>query len=196
MKATPLKTVLTGTAFRRAPDWRDGGHSIIAEAAQRRLSPGASHAIEQLLGRGSSLTTASARADGIRDHPVKTFKRHPIVVHLVGDFRRPLHAAERAKGGDKSNSPPPACATCSNAPEPLRSSTTLLAAWDKSMRIHRHTSSIIHNSPRPRLTIGFLTDVRPFIDRQPVSPGLVPLNDALASDECSVRSPQLDTKTG
>lgn len=46
--------------------WGQEGHSIVAEIAQRRLSPQAAAAVEQLLGRGHSLASVANWADDFR----------------------------------------------------------------------------------------------------------------------------------
>jgi len=46
--------------------WGQEGHSIIAEIAQRKLSPEAATAIQSLLGKGHSLASTSTWADDVR----------------------------------------------------------------------------------------------------------------------------------
>jgi hypothetical protein len=61
--------LLSGHAFA----WGQEGHSIIAEIAQRRLTPQAAAVIEQLLGKGHSLASISSWADDIRDQRPATY---------------------------------------------------------------------------------------------------------------------------
>jgi hypothetical protein len=46
--------------------WGEEGHAIIAEIAQRRLSPQAAATVEKLLGRGHSLASTASWADDFR----------------------------------------------------------------------------------------------------------------------------------
>jgi hypothetical protein len=52
----------TGAAFA----WGQEGHSIVAEIAQRRLSPTAAAEVERLLGKGHSLASVASWADDQR----------------------------------------------------------------------------------------------------------------------------------
>ncbi len=56
--------------------WGQEGHSIIAELAQRRLSPEASAAIAKLLGKNVSLASVASWADDVRDARPETYNWH------------------------------------------------------------------------------------------------------------------------
>lgn len=56
--------------------WGQEGHSIVAEIAQRRLSPKAASAVERLLGRGYSLASVASWADDVRDDRPNTYNWH------------------------------------------------------------------------------------------------------------------------
>ncbi|MGH8747294.1 MAG: S1/P1 nuclease [Burkholderiales bacterium] len=61
--------------------WGQEGHSIVAEIAQRRLSPAAEE-VEQLLGRGHSLASEASWADDIRDARPETYNWHFVDIPL------------------------------------------------------------------------------------------------------------------
>ena len=63
--------------------WGQEGHSIVAEIAQRRLSPEAARAVEQLLGRGHSLASVASWADDVRDARPATFNWHFVDIPLA-----------------------------------------------------------------------------------------------------------------
>ena len=56
--------------------WGPEGHSIIAELAQRRLSPQAAREVERLLGPGHSLASVASWADDVRDDRPETYRCH------------------------------------------------------------------------------------------------------------------------
>jgi len=64
---------LSGTHARA---WGPEGHSIVAEIAQRRLSPAAAAGIEAALGRGVSLASVASWADEIRESRPATANWH------------------------------------------------------------------------------------------------------------------------
>jgi hypothetical protein len=56
--------------------WGQEGHSIIAEIAQRRLTPQAAAAVGQILGNGHSLASVGSWADDVRDARPNTYNWH------------------------------------------------------------------------------------------------------------------------
>ncbi len=66
--------------------WGQEGHSIVAEIAQRRLSPEAAAMVEKLLGRGHSLASVASWADEFRanggEEGNKTAKWHFVDIPL------------------------------------------------------------------------------------------------------------------
>ena len=56
--------------------WDQEGHSIVAEIAQRRLSPAAAEAVERVLGRGYSLASVASWADDVRETAPETYNWH------------------------------------------------------------------------------------------------------------------------
>jgi hypothetical protein len=55
-----------------ASAWGPEGHSIVAEIAQRRLSPDAVNMLATVLGRGHSLASIASWADDARDQRPET----------------------------------------------------------------------------------------------------------------------------
>ena len=66
MRTLVLSAMLAAVFCGEALAWGQEGHSIVAEIAQRRLSPEAARAAEQLLGRGHSLASIASWADDVR----------------------------------------------------------------------------------------------------------------------------------
>jgi acid phosphatase len=71
--------LLTGHAFA----WGQEGHSIVAEIAQRRLSPPAAAMIEKLLGKGHSLASVGSWADDVRDDRPYTYNWHFVDISVA-----------------------------------------------------------------------------------------------------------------
>jgi hypothetical protein len=67
MKAICLAIWLAVASAGHAWAWGQEGHSIVAEIAQRRLTPEAAAMVEQVLGRGHSLASIASWADDVRD---------------------------------------------------------------------------------------------------------------------------------
>jgi len=83
-----MRTLALSAAFAfaftsHALAWGQQGHSIVAEIAQRRLSPDAARMVEQLLGRGHSLASVASWADDVRDARPKTCNRHFVDIPLA-----------------------------------------------------------------------------------------------------------------
>lgn len=77
-------SALTGQAF----PWGQEGHSIIAEIAQRRLSPNAAAAVESLLGKGHSLAAISTWPDDVRSARPTTSNWHFADIPIEsGDYK-------------------------------------------------------------------------------------------------------------
>lgn len=56
--------------------WGQEGHSVVAEIAQRRLTPAAADAVARLLGQGHSLTAIASWADDVRDARPESYNWH------------------------------------------------------------------------------------------------------------------------
>ncbi len=85
MKAIWLASLLALMACRDALAWGQEGHSIVAEIAQRRLSPHAAAAVERLLGRGHSLASVASWADDVREKRPETKRWHFVDIPLGSD---------------------------------------------------------------------------------------------------------------
>ena len=66
--------------------WGPEGHSIIAELAQRRLTPQAAAQVVRLLGPGHSLASVASWADDVRDDRPETYNWH-FVDFAMGEDR-------------------------------------------------------------------------------------------------------------
>jgi hypothetical protein len=80
MKSIALSAAL---ACLQALAWGPEGHSIVAEIAQRRLSPEAAAMVEQLLGRGHSLASIASWADNVREERPETRGWHFVDIPLA-----------------------------------------------------------------------------------------------------------------
>ena len=62
--------------------WDQEGHSIVAELAQRRLSPAALASVKQILGGEISLASIASWADEVRDQRPETYNWHFVDIPL------------------------------------------------------------------------------------------------------------------
>jgi len=69
--------------------WGQEGHSIIAEIAQRRLSPKATAEVARLLGPNHSLASIASWADDIRDSRPETYNWHFVDLPINSDHYDP-----------------------------------------------------------------------------------------------------------
>jgi S1/P1 Nuclease len=80
--------------------WGQEGHSIIAEIAQRRLSPKATAEIARLLGLNHSLASISNWADDERDVRPETYRWHFVDIPIVETHYDPAKHCATESGGD------------------------------------------------------------------------------------------------
>jgi hypothetical protein len=80
--------------------WGQEGHSIIAEVAQHRLSPGAAAEVARLLGPGRSLASVSSWADDIRDERPETYRWHFVDMPLAETKYDPDKHCKPTEKGD------------------------------------------------------------------------------------------------
>lgn len=79
--------------------WGPEGHSIVAELAQRRLSPRTAAEVARLLGPGRSLASIGSWADEIRDDRLETYNWHFVDMPLADDrYDAVKHCRPSAKG--------------------------------------------------------------------------------------------------
>lgn len=84
-----------------APAWAWGqeGHSIIAEIAQRRLTPKAAGQVELLLGRGHSLASVASWADDVRGARPETYNLHFVDIPVAeSNYDADKHCHPSPKG--------------------------------------------------------------------------------------------------
>src|SRR5882757_4125484 len=80
--------------------WGQEGHSIIAEIAQRRLSPQATAEVGRLLGPNHSLASVGSWADDIRDSRLETSRLHFVDIPIADSHYDPGRDCRPEQGGD------------------------------------------------------------------------------------------------
>jgi len=99
MRSIVLAVVFAAAGAGPALAWGQEGHSIVAEIAQRRLTPAAGTAVAKMLGQGASLASVSMWADDVRAGRPETYNWHFVNIPLEDssyDARR--HCAPSPKG--------------------------------------------------------------------------------------------------
>ncbi len=82
-----------------AQAWGPEGHSVVAEIAQRRLTPVASAAVSKILGRGVSLASVAMWADDVRPSRSETYNWHFVNIPLEdSSYDAAIHCAPTPKG--------------------------------------------------------------------------------------------------
>jgi hypothetical protein len=83
----------------QAHAWGPEGHSVVAEIAQRRLTPAASSAVTTTLGRGVSLASVAMWADDVRASRPETYNWHFVNIPLEDStYDAARHCAPSPKG--------------------------------------------------------------------------------------------------
>ena len=80
--------------------WGQEGHSIVAEIAQRRLSPQASAVIARTLGRGHSLSAIASWADDVREKRPETARWHFVDIPVAESTYVPARDCAALSEGD------------------------------------------------------------------------------------------------
>ncbi|WFU80317.1 S1/P1 nuclease [Bradyrhizobium sp. CIAT3101] len=83
MRAYCLSLIFSCLLITAAHAWGQEGHSIVAEIAQRRLSPEAADAVGRILGRGHSLASVGSWADDVRDARPSTYNWHFVDIPIA-----------------------------------------------------------------------------------------------------------------
>lgn len=79
--------------------WGQDGHSIIAEIAQRRLTPQAAAEVARLLGASHSLASVGSWADDVRDQRPESYNWHFVDIPVAEDhYDAVKHCAPSEKG--------------------------------------------------------------------------------------------------
>jgi hypothetical protein len=81
-RMTALAATLACLAATPGVAWGPDGHSIVAEIAQRRLTPEAAAMVADLLGRGHSLASIASWADDIREARPQTYNWHFVDIPI------------------------------------------------------------------------------------------------------------------
>ncbi len=101
MRVAAFVIVWTCALTGQALPWGQEGHSIIAEIAQRKLSPNAAAAIETLLGKGHSLASISTWPDDVRSARPTTSNWHFADIPIEsGDYKPGRDCAPDPAKGD------------------------------------------------------------------------------------------------
>ncbi len=91
--------LLAAAPCHRALAWGQEGHSIVAEIAQRRLSPRASAMAARTLGRGHSLAAIASWADDVREKRPWTTRWHFVDIPIAAStFSRSTQCAPSPEG--------------------------------------------------------------------------------------------------
>ncbi len=80
-----LALIVWAASFELAFAWGQEGHSIVAELAQRRLSPAAATAVDAILGRGHSLASIASWADDQRSTHPETYNWHFVDIPIASN---------------------------------------------------------------------------------------------------------------
>jgi hypothetical protein len=89
MKTLAISAIFACSFISNAFAWGQDGHSIVAEIAQRRLSPDAATAVEKLLGKGHSLASVGSWADDVRADRPNTYNWHFVDIPIGSNEYRP-----------------------------------------------------------------------------------------------------------
>jgi len=100
MRSIWLALLLAIAPIERALPWGSEGHSIVAEIAQRRLSPAASQKVREILKGNVSLASISSWADDVRAQRVKTTKEHFVDIPLSASNYDPARDCTDTPKGD------------------------------------------------------------------------------------------------
>ena len=100
MKTTWFAALLAILPAHQALAWGQEGHSVVAEIAQRRLSPQAAAMVARLLGHGHSLASIASWADDVRDARPGTSRWHFVDMPLASDRYVPAEHCAPSPQGD------------------------------------------------------------------------------------------------
>lgn len=100
MRRGILCAVLSFGMIGSAHAWGQGGHSIVGEIAQRRLSQQASGSVAKLLGSGHSLASVGSWADDVRDDRPETYNWHFVDIPITSNDYQPQRDCKDDPKGD------------------------------------------------------------------------------------------------
>ncbi|HXC55824.1 MAG TPA: S1/P1 nuclease [Rhizomicrobium sp.] len=137
IRRVPLIAALWLATTGAALAWGQEGHSIVAELAQRRLSPAAAAQVEAILGQGHSLASIASWADDVRASHPETFAWHFIDIPLADTTYDPATECKPDPKGDC------AIAALDRLKQQLRCSADAAARLD-ALRFAVHLVGDIH----------------------------------------------------
>jgi nuclease S1 len=101
LRTLTLTAALACTTLAPAAAWGPEGHSIVAEIAQRRLSPAAAGMVATLLGPGHSLASIASWPDDMRDERPETYNWHFVDIPIsVRAYNKERDCSLDKKKGD------------------------------------------------------------------------------------------------
>ena len=100
MKTVALSAIFGCTLASQVLAWDQEGHSVVAEIAQRRLTPEAVAMVEQVLGKGHSLAAVASWADDVRDARPETYNWHFVDIPIGDTEYDPATECQPTDKGD------------------------------------------------------------------------------------------------
>jgi len=100
MRILLLASLLALALGQEAQAWGQEGHSIVAELAQRRLTPTARSKIMEILGGDVSMASVASWADNVRDGFPKSYNWHFVDIPLGGYNYDPNRDCKDTSRGD------------------------------------------------------------------------------------------------
>ena len=101
LRSLTLSAALACVLVAPAAAWGPEGHSIVAEIAQRRLSPEGAGLVATLLGRGHSLASIASWPDDIRGERPETYNWHFVDIPIaVPTYSKDRDCKPDSKKGD------------------------------------------------------------------------------------------------
>jgi len=100
MNAIWFAALLALLACEEANAWGQEGHSIVAEIAQRRLSPQAAAMVNKTLGRGHSLAAVASWPDDVREERKSTSQWHFVDMPIASNRYDPATECRPTPEGD------------------------------------------------------------------------------------------------
>ena len=142
--------------------WNEEGHSIVAELAQRRLTPTALTQVKQILGGEISLASISSWPDDIRDQRPETYNWHFVSIPLAEKtYDETLYCKDSPRGDCVIKAIERLRATLSDANAPPAARKDALKFLVHFIGdIHQPLHSVFENLGENLLTVSFFIDPR------------------------------------
>jgi nuclease S1 len=97
MKKLVIACLIQFALLAQAHAWGPEGHSIVAEIAQRRLTPEAAAKVREILGENASLASIASWADDYRGLHLDSADWHFVDIPLVADDYEESRIAPRLR---------------------------------------------------------------------------------------------------